>query len=189
MSRYVKSKDNSGTLLLTRPQVCGGIIIRIGLHHLGTHLFTPTMKFAGKLLGLLNLDLGKVFVLPYIPGEIEQLNGSILKIFEEFIITIPNCTSRALHPVVTVMRKMPVNWATVHLLTFDQAGKALAINLLAIELQTEHFENGGIEVSADNRLITDNIFLSLMGPFHNHRHTNTSLVQPTLGSAQGKVGT
>ena len=89
MSRYVKSTHNSGTLLLTRPQVCGGIIIRIGLHHLGTHLFTPTMKFAGKLLGLLNLDLGKVFVLPYIPGEIEQLNGSILKIFEEFIIHHP----------------------------------------------------------------------------------------------------
>ena len=187
MSRYVKSTHNSGTLLLTRPQVCGGIIIRIGLHHLGTHLFPPTMKFIGKLLGLLRLDLGEVFMLANVLSEIEQLNGSILKIFEEFIITIPNCTSRALHPVVTVMRKMPVNWPTIHFLTSDQAGEAFSINLLAVIWQTEHLENGRIKISADYRLITDDVLLSLMGPFHNHGNSNPALVQPTFGTAQGKV--
>ena len=119
MSRYVKSTHNSGTLLLTRPQICGGIIIRIGLHHLGTHLFTPTMKFAGKFFGLLNLDLSEVFVLPNVLGKVKELNGSILKILEEFVIPVPNGTSGALHPVIAVMRKMPVNWATVHFLTSD----------------------------------------------------------------------
>ena len=119
MSRYVKSKHNSGTLLLTRPQVCGGIVVWIRLHHLGTHLFTPTMKFAGKFFGLLNLDLSEVFVLTDVLGKVKELNGSILKILEEFVIPVPNGTSGALHPVVAVMRKMPVNWATVHFLTSD----------------------------------------------------------------------
>ena len=119
MSRYVKPKHDSGTFLLTRPQVCGRIVVWIRLHHLGTHLFTPTMKFAGKFFGLLNLDLSEVFVLTNVLGKVKELNGSILKILEEFIITIPNRTSGALHPVVAVMRKMPVNWATVHFLTSD----------------------------------------------------------------------
>ena len=119
MSRYVKPKHDSGTFLLTRPQVCGGIVVWIRLHHLGTHLFTPTMKFTGKFFGLLNLDLSEVFVLTNVLGKVKELNGSILKILEEFIITIPNRTSGALHPVVAVMRKMPVNWATVHFLTSD----------------------------------------------------------------------
>ena len=81
MSRYVKSKHNSGTLLLTRPEVCGGSVIWIRLHHLGPHLFAPTMKFAGKFFGLLNLDLSEVFVLPNVLGKVKKLNGSILKIF------------------------------------------------------------------------------------------------------------
>ena len=119
MSRYVKPKHDSGTFLLTRPQVCGGIVVWIGLHHLGTHLFTPTMKFAGKLLGFLDLDLGKVLVLSDILSEIKELNSAILEIFEEFIISIPNRTSRALHPMIAVMREMPVNRSTIHFLTLD----------------------------------------------------------------------
>ena len=106
------------------------------------------MKLSGKFLGFLRLDLSQILVLSNIPGEIEELNGSILKILQEFIIPISNRSSGALHPVVAVMRKMPINGPTVHFLTFDQAGKALAIDLFGIVWQSKHFQNGGIKDSA-----------------------------------------
>ena len=119
MSRYVKSKHDSGTFLLSRPQVCGGIVVWIRLHHLGTHLFTPTMKFAGKFFGLLRLDLSQILVLSNVLREIEELNGSILEIFQQFIFPVPNRTTGTLHSMITVMWKMPVNRTTVHFLTSD----------------------------------------------------------------------
>ena len=46
------------------------------------------MKFSDKLLGFFNLDLGEVFLLADILGEVKELNGSILEIFKQFIMLI-----------------------------------------------------------------------------------------------------
>ena len=53
--------------------------------------------------------------------------------------------------------------------------------------QAGHLEQSGVEVGADDRLVSDRAGLARARPAHDERHPNPALVQPALGAAQRQV--
>ena len=94
--------------------------IRVRLRHGSADRLAPRVQHLTQLLHHAGLLGRQVVLLAEIGFQIEQLDGSVLEILQQFVIAVPNRTAGALHTVIAVMGEVPVERTLLDLPAFEQ---------------------------------------------------------------------
>ena len=141
-----------------------------------------------QFFGLYCLRFGQIVLFVDVLVEIKQLNGVVLVIFQQLVVTVADGSSGALHAVVAVMWEVPIDGVAFQRMALQRGNEAEAVNGLTRQRrQTRHIEKRGIKVVADNGLTTDNTCVRLSGPFDDAGDADAAFVEPALGTTQRKV--
>ena len=147
------------------------------------------MQHLQELRPDIRLGFGKVIQLADVLFEIKELNASVFVVFEQLVLPQPYRPPGALVPVVAVMRKMPVDGATVMGLAPEGGQETDSVDvLLGQGWQARHFEQRRVVIGSRDQGRRSGIWLNFARPMNDQRHAYSTLVVPALGTPQGKVG-